>query len=203
METALNALWDSGTGPGDRIVVIGAGTVGLLTAALAAQLPGAEVLVVDRQASRREIAESFGAEFWTAEAFAAKTEVEADIVLHASASSAGLALAFGCAGLEATIVEMSWYGDAAVAAPLGGFFHSKRLKLVSSQVGQVSPSRRPRWSHARRLDMALALLADPRFDALITEEIAFADFPAQAPRVFAAEAPGLATVLRYPNQLPE
>ncbi|WP_294537527.1 zinc-binding alcohol dehydrogenase [uncultured Rhodoblastus sp.] len=197
METALNALWDSGAGPGDRIVVIGAGVLGLLTAALAAGLPGAEVMVVDRQRARKEVAESLGAEFCLSDSFAEKAGVEADIVFHASASSAGLALALGCAGLEAKIVELSWYGDAPVSVPLGGAFHSKRLRLVSSQVGQVSPSRRPRWSFARRLDKALQLLADPRFDALITEEIAFPDFPNQAARVFAADAPGLATVLRY------
>jgi NADPH:quinone reductase-like Zn-dependent oxidoreductase len=197
METALNALWDSGSGPGDRIVVIGAGVLGLLTAALAAQLPGAEVLVVDRQSARKEIAESLGAQFCRVETFAEQTGLEADIVFHASASSSGLALALGCAGLEAKIVEMSWYGDAPVSVPLGGAFHSQRLRLISSQVGQVSPSRRPRWTFARRLDKALQLLADPRFDALITEEIAFADFPAQAARIFAPDAPGLATVLRY------
>lgn len=197
METALNALWDSGAGPGDRIVVIGAGVLGLLAAALAAQLPGAEVLVVDRQSARKEVAESFGAQFFEADFFAEQTGVEADIVFHASASSAGLSLALGCAALEAKIVEMSWYGDAPASIPLGGAFHSKRLRLISSQVGQVSPSRRPRWSFARRLDKALQLLADSRFDLLVTKEIAFEDFPAQAARIFAADAPGLATVLRY------
>jgi threonine dehydrogenase-like Zn-dependent dehydrogenase len=196
METALNALWDSGAGPGDRIVVIGAGVVGLLTAALAAQLPGAEVIVVDRQ-DRREIANAFGAQFLTDAQFAAWRNVEADVVFHTSASAAGLSQALDCAALEATIVEMSWYGDAAVTLPLGGGFHSKRLKLVSSQVGQVSPSRRPRWPHARRLDKALELLADPRFDALIAEELAFEDFHAEAARIFAPDAPGPATVLRY------
>jgi NADPH:quinone reductase-like Zn-dependent oxidoreductase len=197
METALNALWDSGAGPGDRIVVIGAGVLGLLTAALAAQLPGAQVIVVDSQMAREKIAVLLGAQFCHSDSFAEKTSVDADIVFHASASSAGLALALGCAGLEAKIVEMSWHGDAPVSVPLGGAFHSKRLRLISSQVGHVSPSRRPRWSFSRRLDMALALLGDPRFDALITEEVAFEEFPAQALRIFSPDAPGLATVLRY------
>jgi len=88
-------------------------------------------------------------------------------------------------------------GDAAVAAPLGGAFHAKRLRLISSQVGQVSPSRRPRWNFARRLDKALELLADARFDALITEEVAFEDAPRELPRILAPGAAGLATVLRY------
>ena len=197
METALNALWDSGAGPGDRIVVIGAGVVGLLVAALCAGLPGADVTVVDLEASRAKIAESLGANFVAAADFAALGEQDADVVFHTSASAQGLALALGCAGLEARIVEMSWYGAAAVAAPLGEGFHAKRLRLISSQVGQVSPSRRPRWNFARRLDKALELLADARFDALITDEIAFGDAPRELPRILAPGAKGLATVLRY------
>ena len=197
METALNALWDSGAGPGDRIVVIGAGVVGLLVAALCAGLPGADVKVVDLEASRAKIAESLGAKFVAAADFAALGEQDADVVFHASSSAQGLALALGCAGLEAGIVEMSWYGAAAVAVPLGEAFHAKRLRLISSQVGQVSPSRRPRWNFARRLDKALELLADARFDALITDEIAFGDAPRELPRILAPGAKGLATVLRY------
>ncbi len=194
METALNGLWDSGAGPGDRIVVIGAGVLGLLVTALAARLPGAEVLIHDREDSRAQIAESLGARFVGADALEGRG---ADVVFHATASSEGLALALAAAGLEATIVELSWYGEGQVSAPLGGGFHANRLRLVSSQVGQVAPSRRPRWSYARRLDKALELLADPRLDALITEEIPFADAPRELPRVLAPGASGLATLFRY------
>ncbi len=197
METALNAMWESGAGPGDRIVIIGAGVVGLLTAALAARLPGAEVVVVDSQLSRAEIAEKLGARFCGADDFAQSGCAEADAVFHASASSGGLALALGSAGFEATIVELSWYGATPVEVSLGGAFHARRLRLVSSQVGHVAPSRRPRWPHARRLDKALELLADPRLDALITDEVAFDDLPREAPRLFATDAPGVATVVRY------
>jgi threonine dehydrogenase-like Zn-dependent dehydrogenase len=197
METALNALWDSGAGPGDKIVVIGAGVVGLLVAALCAGLPGADVSVVDIDASRAKIVASLGAKFVAAADFAALGYDDADLVFHASASAQGLAMALGSAGLEAKIVEMSWYGDAPVAAPLGGAFHAKRLRLISSQVGQVSPSRRPRWNFARRLDKALELLADARYEALITEEVAFEDAPRELPRILAPGAAGLATVLRY------
>lgn len=194
METALNALWDSGAGPGDRIAVIGAGVVGLLVAALAAQLPGADVVAHDREEGRAEIVEALGARFVGAQAMEGQG---ADVVFHASACADGLALSLAAAGLEATIVELSWYGEGQVAAPLGGAFHANRLRLVSSQVGQVAPSRRPRWNHARRLDKALALLADPRLDALITEEIPFADAPREIARVLAPGAKGLATLFRY------
>nr|WP_315855265.1 hypothetical protein [Chenggangzhangella methanolivorans] len=97
------------------------------------------------------------------------------------------------------MVEMSWHGSDDVAAPLGRAFHSKRLKLLSSQVGQVSPSRRPRWSHRRRLAAALELLAaDPRLDALIDVEIPFGEAPALLPERLAPGADGLGVVLTYP-----
>ncbi len=196
METALNALWDSGAGPGDRIVIVGAGVLGLLIAYLAAPLPGAEVTVVDTAPARKEIATALGATFRLAEDFEPEP-VEADVVFHASATPEGLALSLASAGLEAKVVEASWHGEGETPTPLGGAFHAKRLQLVSSQVGQVSPSRRPRWPYARRLDKALALLADPRLDALISEEIDFTLAPRELPRLFAPGAPGLATLIRY------
>jgi NADPH:quinone reductase-like Zn-dependent oxidoreductase len=194
METALNALWDSGAGPGDRIVVVGAGVVGLLVAALAARLPAAAVTAVDpEEASRRPLAEALGAAF----AAPGQAPTEADVVFHTSASGAGLDTAIGCAGMEATIVEMSWYGERPVEARLGGSFHSRRLKLISSQVGQVSLGRRPRWDYRRRMAAALALLDLPAFDLLVAEEIAFEDAPRELPRLLAPGAHGLAPVIRY------
>jgi threonine dehydrogenase-like Zn-dependent dehydrogenase len=193
METALNALWDAGAGPGDRIVVVGAGVVGLLVASLAARLPGATVTAVDVDKSRRPILEALGANLATPD----KAPGEADIVFHASATAAGLNTAIACAGVEGTIVEMSWYGDKPVSVDLGGAFHSRRLKLISSQVSLVSTSRRLRWDYRRRREVALCLLAEPALDALVAEEIAFADAPRELPRIFAPGAHGLAPVIRY------
>ncbi len=192
METALNAVWDSGASAGDRIVIVGAGIVGLLVAHLTARLPGADVTVVD-VADRGGLATSLGARF----AAPADAPRNADVVFHSSASPAGLATAIACAGLEATVVELSWYGDKDVPAPLGGAFHSQRLRLQSTQVGQVSPGHRPRWSYRRRMEKALALLADPTLDALVTDEIAFDDAPIALPRILAPGAAGLAPVIRY------
>ena len=194
METALNALWDSGASAGDRILVVGAGVLGCLIGALAARLPGADVAVLDIDLSRRDLVEALGCRFGKP----LDAPGDADVVFHASATGAGLACALACAGEEATVVEASWYGDAMVPAPLGLDFHSRRLRLVASQVGGVSPSRRPRWSPGRRLDKALALLADGRLDALLTEEVAFADLPAALPRLLAPGASGLTACIRYP-----
>lgn len=195
METALNALWDSGAGPGDRVTVVGAGLVGLLVAYLAAGLPGADVTVVDPEESRRAVAEAFGARFATPADYGAPGD--ADVVFHASAAAAGLKVALGAAGLEARVVELSWYGEGDVPAPIGGAFHSRRLSLVSSQVGHVATTRRPRWTYARRLSKAVELLSDPRLDALITGEVAFEDLPTALPDVLAPGAKGLATVVGY------
>lgn len=200
METALNALWDAGFGPGDRVAVVGGGVLGLLVAGLVAATPGSECVLVDPDRSRAEIAEAFGARFepaWAEEAAAAGAEFQADIVFHTSATEAGLRAALVLAGTESVVAELSWYGDAAPAVPLGEAFHSRRLRLLSSQVGAVAAPRRPRWSHARRLAKAIELLADPRYEALITAEIPFEQAPERLSDIFAPRATGLATVLRY------
>src|SRR5207302_3831076 len=131
METALNALWDGAPGPADRIAVVGGGVVGLLVARLCARIPGTQVTVVDIAASRGEIAQAFGLGF----AAPAAAPEGCDLVFHASGTAAGLATALRIAGEEATIVELSWYGAGDVAVPLGEAFHSRRLRLVASQVG--------------------------------------------------------------------
>ena len=247
METALNALWDSGAGPADRIVVVGAGVVGLLIAYLAARLPGADVTVIDVALERQAVVAALGARFAVgvspsphrlhsdgervgvrgggtrkAEPAAAPHIVPearlrhdnplpvkngergylptgADVVFHTSVSAAGLDCAIACAGFEATVVELSWYGDREVPVKLGGAFHSQRLKLVSSQVGHISAGRRVRWDYRRRLNAALNLLADPRLDALVAEDIAFDDAASALPKILGAGARGLAPVIRYPG----
>ncbi len=193
METALNALWDAECGPSDRIVVIGAGGVGLLVAHLAGRLPGADVTLVDIDPGKSAIAEALGIAFALPDA----APDNADVVFHTSASQEGLATALRCAGDEATIVEMSWYGEGTVGAPLGGAFHAGRLRIISSQVGQVAPSRRTRWCTSRRRDAAMALLDDARLDVLVGEEVDFLDLPRRLPDILSGEARGLPPVIRY------
>ena len=194
METALNALWDSGAGPGERIAVIGAGAVGLLVASLAARLPGAAVTVVDTNPDRAALAAALGCAF----ALPDEAPRDADMAFHASATAPGLRTALGTLGPEGTVIEMSWYGTEDVAVSLGGAFHVQRLRIVASQVGRLPPHRAPRWDHARRMQTALRLLADdPRLDVLITEEVAFDDLPARLGEILAPGAPGIATAVRY------
>jgi hypothetical protein len=82
---------------------------------------------------------------------------------------------------------------------LGAAFHSRRLRLVASQVGRVAPSHRPRWSNRRRLAAALALLADPALDALLAPAIAFRDLPARLPEILGPESGVLCQLIRYPG----
>ncbi len=196
METALNAVWDAAPGPADRIAVVGAGVVGALVAWLCGQLPGADVTLIDIMPERAQLAAALGVGF----AAPAAAPRDCDLVLHASGSAAGLATALDLAGDEATVLEMSWYGAGDVPAPLGGAFHSRRLKLISSQVGQVALSHRPRWTHGRRLAAALALLADPRLDALLAPAVSFADLPARLPEILAPESRILCQLIDYPSQ---
>ena len=194
METALNALWDAAPGPADRIAVVGAGVVGALCAWLAGRLPGVEVTLIDIDPGRAAVAAALGVGFALPDA----APGECDVVIHASATAAGLATALRLAGSEAAVVELSWYGAGEVAVPLGEAFHSRRLRLISSQVGQVAPSHRPRWSHARRMDAALALLADPALDAVIAPAVDFHDLPARLPEILTAPGGVLCQLIRYP-----
>lgn len=184
LETALNGLWDAGPLPGDRIAVVGGGTVGCLVAWLAGRIPGCIVELVDVAPARAAIAATLGVRF----ASPGSAARDADLVIHASGAPAGLATALELAGVEATVVELSWFGDRAVSLPLGGAFHARRLTLRSSQVGSLPPAQRPRWTHRRRLELALALLADPALDALISGESAFAELPAVLPTLAAGDA---------------
>ena len=193
METAVNALWDAGPRLGDRIAVVGAGVVGVMVAALAARIPGTKIEIVDIDPRRRELAAAFGCEFASPES----AQGNCDLVVHASGAPAGLATALSLAGFEATVVELSWYGDRAVTLPLGEAFHSRRLTLLSSQVGHVAASRRSRRSHRERLATALSLLADPAFDRLITGESAFEDLPQTMARLASAPDGALCHVVRY------
>ena len=173
LETALNGVWDGRPHVGDRISVVGAGAVGCLAAWLASRIPGCDVELVDVNPRRARIADALGLRFTEAGTAAG----EADLVIHASGSPAGLDLALRLAAVEARVVELSWFGDQVVPLPLGGAFHSRRLSIRSSQVGQVAPTQRSRWDTRRRMQLALRLLRDPALDALITGESDFEGLP--------------------------
>ncbi len=196
METAVNVLWDARPHLGDRVTVIGAGTVGCLAAYLARRVVGGSgenVELVDVNPVRSSIARTIGVRF--ADPSSASTDI--DLIIHASGSPSGLELALRIAGFEATIVDASWYGDQIVPLSLGGAFHSRRLTLRSTQVGAVAASQRARWDTRRRMALALDLLGDPTLDALITGESAFDDLPRVMEQLTAAPGDALCHRIRY------
>jgi 2-desacetyl-2-hydroxyethyl bacteriochlorophyllide A dehydrogenase len=195
METAVNALWDAAPLVGDRIAVVGAGMVGSCVAALLAGFPGVRVELVDIDPARAAVAEKLGVGFALPEHAAG----ECDLVVHASATEAGLARALELLADEGEVIEMSWYGDRPVRVSLGEAFHSRRLVLRCSQVGMVAPARRSRRTFGDRLALALRLLADPALNALITRECRFEDLPALMPRLTGGELSSLCVRVLYPE----
>jgi NADPH:quinone reductase-like Zn-dependent oxidoreductase len=193
IETALNATWDAGPRIGDRIAVVGAGTIGCLVAWLCGRLPGTAVTLIDPGEERRALAATLGVGFATP---SHGLPAECDLVFHASGQVDGLNLSLSLAGFEATVIDLSWYGTTEAAIGLGGSFHSQRLTLRSSQVGSVAPARRARWSSARRLALALSLASDPCLDQLVREETPFDSLPAALPSILGR--PGaLCHLVRY------
>jgi threonine dehydrogenase-like Zn-dependent dehydrogenase len=176
------------------MLVVGAGVVGLLTASLLARLPAARVTVVDIDPRRTALAHGFGCGFATPE----QAPDGQELIIHTSATEAGLRLCLARAAPEARIVEASWYGDAVPAVPLGEAFHSARLRLIASQVGAVAPPMRGRRSHAERLAIALDLLADPAYDRLLEGPTRFQDLPAAMPAIL--RPGGLCHVVTYGDQ---
>jgi threonine dehydrogenase-like Zn-dependent dehydrogenase len=193
VETAVNALWDAAPLLGDRVAVVGAGMVGCCVGRLLARFPGVEVTLVDIDASRAQVAAALGAGFARPE----DADGECDLVVHTSATSAGLRSSLELLAPEGTVLELSWYGDAEVRLPLGGAFHSRRLGLRASQVGRMSPSRGARRTTADRLALALDLLRDPAFDAIVTGESHFEELPGVIERLAAGSLPALCHTVTY------
>jgi threonine dehydrogenase-like Zn-dependent dehydrogenase len=193
VETAVNALWDAAPLVGDRIAVVGAGMVGCCVARLLADLPGAQVTLVDVDADRAPVAAALGVEF----AAPGEADGERDLVFHTSATAAGLQLSLDLLAMEGTVTDLSWYGDTDVTLSLGGAFHSRRLGLRSSQVGLVAASRRANRSPNGRLALAVELLCDPAFDALLTTTSRFEELPQVMAQIATAKRPTLGHTLTY------
>jgi threonine dehydrogenase-like Zn-dependent dehydrogenase len=196
VETAVNALWDAAPLLGDRVAVVGAGMVGCCVARLLARFPASVVTLVDVDPARAEIATALGV------GFAQPDEAHDghDLVVHASATSAGLQRSLDLLGPEGTVIDLSWYGDADVQLSLGGAFHSRRLAIRASQVGAVSPARRERRTTGDRLALALELLRDPAFDVLVTGESRFDELPDVMGRLAAGSLPALCHTITYDRE---
>jgi NADPH:quinone reductase-like Zn-dependent oxidoreductase len=196
VETAVNALWEAQPLVGDTVAVVGAGMVGCCVARLLAGIPGARVTLVDVDPTRAPVAQALGVGFADA-GQARDVAAGCDLVVHSSATSAGLQLSLDLLAPEGTVLELSWYGDTEVRLALGGSFHSDRLTIRASQVGEVARSRRSRRSRAQRLAIALGLLRDPAFDALLTGSSPFEDLPDVVQRLADGRLPAICHTITY------
>jgi threonine dehydrogenase-like Zn-dependent dehydrogenase len=195
VETAVNALWDAGPLVGDRVAVVGAGMVGCCVARLLARMPGVEVTLVDVDPARAAVADALEVGF----ALPRDATDGRDLVLHTSATSAGLQLSLDLLVPDGTVVDLSWYGDTPVQLALGGRFHSDRLGIRASQVGTVASARRGRRSTGERLALALDLLRDPAFDALLTGSSSFGELPTVMADLESGRLPALCHSIVYPG----
>ncbi|HSI80381.1 MAG TPA: zinc-binding alcohol dehydrogenase [Solirubrobacterales bacterium] len=196
VETAVNALWDAGPLLGDRITVVGAGMVGCCVARLLSRFPAVQVTLVDIDAGRADVAAALGVDF----ARPADATDGRDLVVHASATSAGLQRSLDLLAPEGTVIDLSWYGDSEVQLSLGGAFHSRRLGIRASQVSTLSPARSGRRTTAERLALALDLLRDPAFDALVTGQSRFDELPDVMARLAAGSLPALCHTITYDGE---
>ena len=193
VETAVNALWDAPPLLGDRVAVVGAGAVGCCVARLLVRVPGVSVTLVDIDPSRAGVAAALGVDFCLPE----DAPEQRDLVWHTSATAAGLQRSLEMLAPEGTVIELSWYGDRPTTLALGGAFHSSRLTVRASQVGTVAASRRGRRSTSDRLTLALDLLRDPAFDALLTGDSRFEDLPTVMPGLVHGDVPALCHTVLY------
>jgi threonine dehydrogenase-like Zn-dependent dehydrogenase len=154
-------------------MVVGAGMIGCCIARLARGIPGVDVTLVDVDPSRQDVAERLGAAFASPES----APPDRDVVIDASGSDAGLRLALESVVTDGEVIEAGWFGDRPVTLQLGADFHSRRLSIRSSQVGAVATRRRGSRTTRDRLVLALDLLRDPAFDALLTSASSWRELP--------------------------
>lgn len=172
LETATNIVLDAAPRLGERVIVFGQGVVGLLITQLLRRTGISQLTVVEPVARRRELALRVGADAALVPIEGeAVTGADFDIAIEASGNGAALDAALASVVFAGSVVVCSWYGTKPVPLTLGGAFHRRRLRIVSSQVGTIDPALQPRWSRERRLEVALGLLRELELESLITHRV--------------------------------
>jgi threonine dehydrogenase-like Zn-dependent dehydrogenase len=169
--------------------------VGCCVARLLSRFPGVRTTLVDVDPARAEVAAGLGVDF----AVPGQADGGRDLVVHTSGTSAGLQASLDLLAAEGSVLELSWYGDREVCVSLGGAFHSGRLGVRASQVGTVAAARRGRRTSAERLELALEMLQDPAFDAVVSGVSPFDELPNVMSRLASGELPALCHTIAYPE----
>lgn len=194
LETAVTATWDAGSLDVDRIAILGFGGIGSLLATVLRLTTNTDPLVVETDPWKRSRAAALGFEAVSPE----NCRGESDLCFNTTGSAAALQWCIDHAGVEATVVELSWYGNQPVRLDLGGRFHRNRIRVVSTQVSTIPRAMSGKFDFASRKKLCAELLADERFDALISAEIAFEDTPRFFSRLRSGtQGDGIIWLIRY------
>ena len=191
VETAVNAVWDSEVSVGDRVLVVGFGIIGSLTARLLQSIAGVEVWVYDADVHRTELANKLG--FRSVD----RVLYNFDMAFHCSSSSEGLQSCIDHVGLEGKVIELSWYGQQPVSLQLGGSFHQQRKQIVCSQVSSIPSARKARWDFHRRKAVVMELLKNPVYDQHLGETVAFEKVPALFQQLRKGSLSALSWIIAY------
>jgi len=181
VETALNALLDAAPRLGERAVIIGQGVVGLLITQLVRKAGASLIVTSDMYAKRRALSQKAGANLVVDPATESLDDrvyemtggAGADVVIEVSGEPRALNDAIKITAQEGRVVVVSWYGTKRADLALGSDFHRKRLTLRSSQVSNLDPSLAPRWTIARRRQLAASYLSELLLEELISNVVPF------------------------------
>ena len=181
LNTAYNGILDAHPNFGDVVVVSGLGVIGLIQVQILHRL-GVRVIGIDGVPERRALAERFGAEITLEPGSHVAREVRkltnnrgADIVIEVSGASAALNEAIRIVGYNGAVIAMSWYGGTFENLSLIGEFHHNRPRIISSQVGGLSPTLGSLWSLERRQEVVLQLMQQLDLEPLLTHERSIED----------------------------
>jgi len=170
-EAAVNFVMDARPRIGARVVVFGQGPVGLLTTALLAEFPLAELVTVDYDNSRREMSRSLGADRALSPDGLDDIDIDADISFELSGNPDALDTALDITGYAGDVVVGSWYGNKDVSLSLGDDYHRSHVRIRSSQVSRVDPDHADRWDKNRRMELVCSTLAELDFGGLVTHSL--------------------------------
>jgi 2-desacetyl-2-hydroxyethyl bacteriochlorophyllide A dehydrogenase len=180
LETAATVVMDAHPRLDEAVLVVGQGVVGLLVTMLLKRTGARPVIAVDLHARRRDAAIRAGADHALEPDDRLVSEVSeltdgrgVDVAIEASGSPAALQSCVDTAAFGGTVVVASWYGSREVNVALGGAFHRRRLRIISSQVSTLDPSLSPRWSRERRTNLVRSLLTEMTLEDLISHRFPF------------------------------
>jgi 2-desacetyl-2-hydroxyethyl bacteriochlorophyllide A dehydrogenase len=175
LETAVTVVLDANPRLGEAVLVSGQGVVGLLITMLLRRVGATPIVTVDLHERRRAASSAAGADHvLSVDVDLVDTVLDltdgrgVDVAIEASGNPAALQACIDAAGFAGTVVVASWYGTRDVSLNLGGRFHRRRQRIVSSQVSTLDPALAPRWDRARRSSVVSGLLQELPLEPLIT-----------------------------------